>query len=84
MTNSIKTAVSLPGKTYRRGEALRKKTRRSRSELYARALEAYFEAERVRELEGRYAAGYLAKPEDLGEVSAGAKAASALFESEDW
>lgn len=84
MIRSIKTAVSLPDKTFRRAEALRRKTKKSRSRLYAEALEAYFEAEQVRELESRYAAGYRDRPEKLGELSSGVKAGASLFEGEDW
>ena len=43
-TRSMKTAISLPDDLYRRGEAYAERRALSRSELYARALETYLEA----------------------------------------
>ncbi len=63
MTNAIKTAISLPTETFRRGETLRRALRKSRSALYAAALESYFKAQELREKEDRYLAGYRKKPE---------------------
>jgi metal-responsive CopG/Arc/MetJ family transcriptional regulator len=84
MIRNIKTAISLPIETYQRAEALRRKTRKSRSELYTAALQVYFKAQEVRESEARYAAGYQAKPENMAEIRELGKAASALFQLEDW
>lgn len=82
MKNAIKTAVSLPAETFRRGEALRRSLRASRSALYAAALEAYFRAQDIREKEERYLAGYRKKP-DLPDPWLTAAWMTGL-EKEDW
>lgn len=84
MPKTIKTAVSLPAETFRRAEALRRKSGRSRSELYAAALEALLKAVEVRELEERYAAGYRAKPETRAEIDWALRAGLTALEPGDW
>lgn len=84
MKKSIKTAISLPQETYRRAEELRRKTGKSRSELYANALSAYFGVQELRDREARYVAGYQAMPESVPEAQALVKASASAFEPEDW
>lgn len=84
LTVAVKTAVSLPAETYRRAEALRRKARKSRSALYAEALEAYLKALETREKEARYEAGYRAMPETRHETAGATKASLASLELEDW
>jgi len=84
MPKSIKTAVSLPEPVYRKAEAARRKSGRSRSGLYAAALQMFLKAQELRDQEDRYAAGYKAKPDDLGEIDALTQAGAALFDKEDW
>ena len=64
-----------------------RKAGKSRSELYARALEAYFKAAEVREMDARYETAYRRKPETLrevAEVAAFAKLSARALEKEDW
>ena len=85
MARSIKTAVSFPEALYRRAEAYRRKTGRSRSGLYAAALEAYFGILELRENERRYEAGYKVRPEVPAELEAGLKAGLPSWgPPEDW
>ncbi len=84
MAKVIKTAVSLPEPLYRRAEILRRKSRLSRSGLYAAALKAFFRDWEVREMEERYAAGYRAVPEDARHAEASVKMAAEIAEPEDW
>ncbi len=84
MDRSIKTAVSLPAETYRRVEAVRRKSKQSRSALYAQALEAFLKAQEVREMEARYEAGYRAKPETKAEIEWATQASLTALEPEDW
>lgn len=81
---AAKTAISLPAETFERAERLRRVLGKSRSELYAMALDAYFGALEVRELESRYAAGYSAKPESVKEVEALTRASAEALPAEDW
>jgi metal-responsive CopG/Arc/MetJ family transcriptional regulator len=84
MVRTVKTAVSLPVETFAHAEQIRKKNGKSRSELYADALKDYFRQLEIREIEARYAAGYKAKPENLAEISAGARAGFKVLAKEDW
>jgi hypothetical protein len=84
MSKVIKTAVSLPSETFRRAEALRRKASQSRSQFYATALDAFFKALEVRELESRYEAGYRAKPEAKGDIDWAVRAGLSVLEPEDW
>lgn len=61
---TVKTAVSLPVDTFALGEAIRKRSGKTRSGVYAEAIRAYARALAVKEAEARYIAGYLAVPED--------------------
>ena len=87
MQNFIKTAISLPTDTYRRAEALRRKAGKSRSELYASAIEALLSAIEVRESDARYEDGYRAKPEtarERADAQAFLKAGLPSLDKEDW
>ena len=44
ITNGMKTAVSIPDDVFEKGEAVAKRLKMSRSELYARAVAAYADA----------------------------------------
>lgn len=86
MEHSVKTAISLPAETYQRAEAARKKAGKSRSELYAQALNGFLRALEVREMEASYEAGYRKhpeRPEEVAEVEALAKLAAAAWDPED-
>lgn len=54
----MKTAISLPEKVFREGDALAKKLRLSRSELYVRALEEYLAKHRAQKVTERLDALY--------------------------
>lgn len=87
MPKSIKTAVSLPEDTYRRAENLRRKARKSRSALYAQALQALLKAEEIREKEAQYEAAYRKQPvtqAELEDIKAFAKIGWETLEKEDW
>lgn len=88
MTKTIKTAVSLPRATFERAESFRRKKRRSRSGLYATALDAYLEAclkaEEIRELEARHVEGYRRQPEDPAEIEPLLRLALQSLPKEDW
>lgn len=80
----VKTAVSLPAVTFSDIEAFRRKTGRTRSQVYADALRAYLRSIEVAELEARYEAGYKAHPEDAAEIDALLGATLPLLPKEDW
>lgn len=85
--NTIKTAVSLPAETFRKAEALRRKSSKSRSSFYAEALEAHLRAQELREMEARYEAGYRAHPETRAEkarLKNFAKISAKVLEPEEW
>lgn len=84
MARTIKTAISLPAETFRKAEVLRRKANFSRSEFYATALDAFFKALEVRELEERYAEGYRAKPESKREIDWALQASLTALQPEDW
>lgn len=60
---TIKTAVSLPAETYYRIEKMRKYMKKTRSEIYARALSALLKDLGKWEKELRDSAAYQARPE---------------------
>jgi metal-responsive CopG/Arc/MetJ family transcriptional regulator len=84
MAKSIKIAVSLPSDTFHLAENLRRKEKRSRSELYAKALEAYLKADELREMDARYEAGYRAKPESKEDTAWATRASLTSLKSGDW
>lgn len=84
LKRSVKTAVSLPAETFRQAETLRRRLGRSRSRLYAEALQAYLRGAEVSEREERYAEGYRRIPEDAKEEAALTKLASKALQGEDW
>ena len=85
MTKSVKIAVSLPKEVFLGAESLRRRTKKSRSALYAAALKAYLKADEILAMEERYVAGYKAHPEDPKEMEAWTKLSSeALGPAEDW
>ena len=61
----MKTAVSLPDDLFRAGDALAKRMRVSRSELYARALAEYVAKHRADQLTQRLNAVYAAEDSSL-------------------
>lgn len=81
---TIKTAVSLPSLTYQKAEQARRKSKQSRSALYARAIELYLKALEIRELEARYEAGYRKYPEDAEEMRALEKVGLEVIAKEPW
>lgn len=84
MSNTVKTAFSLPNSLFRAAEARRRKAGLSRSALYARALAAYLRADQVREREARYEAGYRDVPEDAAELDAILKATAGTLGEAQW
>ena len=87
MPRSVKTAVSLPERTYRRAEAQRRKEGKSRSAFYAAALDGLFHGMEVREKEARYEARYREHPEtpeELAEVETFSKLSAEALPKEDW
>lgn len=86
MEHSVKTAISLPAQTYQRAEAVRKKAGKSRSELYAQALDGFLRVLEVREMEARYEAGYRKHPEtreEVAEIEAWTRAAAESWDPKD-
>lgn len=84
MVKSIKTAISLPVETYRSAENLRRKEKRSRSEFYAKALEAYLKAEEMRVMDARCEDGYREKPETKDDAVWVARAGLTALKPGDW
>lgn len=84
MSNTVKTAFSLPDALFREAEARRRKAGLSRSALYARALAAYLRADQVREREALYEAGYRDVPEDAAELDAILKATVGTLGQAEW
>lgn len=60
---TVKTAVSVSAAIYNRVEALRRKAKKSRSAIYAEALEKLIKAEEARVADEEYALAYRRFPE---------------------
>jgi metal-responsive CopG/Arc/MetJ family transcriptional regulator len=78
----MKTAISIPDQTFREADALAKRLGMSRSELYARAVRRYLEAQRRACVTERLDAVYGDEGSDLDPVLAAMQTAS--FPREDW
>ena len=76
--------ISLPEGTLARAERERRSTGESRSELFRRALEALFEADRREAAIRSYVESYVAEPETDYEVEQAAALSGFAFEPEDW
>ena len=84
---TIKTAVSLPARTYKRIETLRRKAKKSRSAIYAEALEKLAAAEDARVADERYAEAYRRMPEtpeELAGLEALSRASQKAWSKERW
>ena len=57
-TSAMKTAISIPDRTFREGEAAARALKVSRSELYRRALEAFLVSMRTRDVTATYDAAF--------------------------
>jgi metal-responsive CopG/Arc/MetJ family transcriptional regulator len=78
-------AITLPGHQADAVERIRHWRGVPRSRVIQQALELYLASqEAIEEADRAYEAGYRAKPEDLSEIEAYAKAASEVLEPEEW
>jgi antitoxin MazE6 len=80
--SSMKTAISLPDHLFRAGDALAKRLKVSRSELYARALGEYLAKHRPDQVTQRLNAVYATEDSSL-DPSLGAVQARSLHRA-DW
>lgn len=78
MNRAVKVAISLPAETLEAVEAFRKRTGKSRSAVFAEAVEAMLAPQRMDDRDRRYVEAYLRRParqEDTAPVAAAAVAA---------
>ena len=79
----MKTAISLPDRVFREGEAAARRLKVSRSELYRRALEAFIASSRERDVTASYDAGF-AVTESAGERSFRRRASRKTLAAVEW
>lgn len=84
MSYAVKTAISLPLEDFRKIEALRRSTKRSRSEIIAEAVRSWFRSRSMEKLEDQYLRGYQKKPENAAEPEALFRAGLSSWNREDW
>ena len=84
MSYAVKTAISLPLEDFRKIEALRRRTKRSRSEIIAEAVRSWFRSRSMEKLEDQYLRGYRKKPENTAESDALFRAGLSSWDREDW
>lgn len=82
MHKTVKTTINLPAKIFQRAEALCQESGKSRNELYAEALEAYFSSQEIREMQARSAGDELSLPDDSLEVAG--ITGSSFSKAQDW
>ena len=63
MASTLRTAISFPREEFQRLEAIRRRTRQSRSRILLVAFRAWLRLKEREALEERYAAGYAREPE---------------------
>jgi antitoxin MazE6 len=78
----MKTAISIPDKTFRDAEETAARLGISRSELYARAVRAYVDAENDEHVTEALDAVYADEPSELDPALAAAQ--SAALRRDDW
>jgi len=78
----MKTAVSIPDPLFREAERLTKRLRIPRSQLYARALEAYIERQRSKGIKDALDEVYRTESSELDPVIAQLQAMA--FSREEW
>ena len=78
----MKTAISIPDETFREADAVAKRLGMSRSELYARAVRSFLEAQRRSRVTERLNVVYEAERSELDPLLAALQAAS--LPQEEW
>ena len=81
---AVKVAITIPQEEYRQVEAIRKRTRSSRSRVILRALESWLAARRELELDRRYREAYRRRPETKAQIEAQRALVSRILATEDW
>lgn len=85
MAKTMKTAISIPKEDYSLMESLRKKLKKSRSEVVAEALHAWLKKKHEAILDAQIAHGYKQHPEDNQEIETLARASlKSLDPQENW
>ena len=84
MSHTVKTAISLPFQDFQRIEQWRKKSKKSRSQIILEAIRGWFKTDAVKSQEEQYARGYIAHPEEKGELDAYFKVGLASWHKEEW
>ncbi len=79
----MKSAISIPDRLFREAERAARKLRVSRSELYRRALEAYLDSQRQRDVKASYDAAF-AEPESPTEQEFRRRAARKALLAVEW
>jgi hypothetical protein len=84
MRKAVKFAVSIPWEEFKELEAIRKKTRLSRSGFLLSTFRAWREARERERLVREYENGYCQKPEDASTAKAMADTSAESMPEEDW
>jgi len=84
MAVAVKTAISLPRGEFQRLEAIRKRTRQSRSRILLVAFRAWLKLKEQEILEQRYVAGYLRQPEMAADVEGLYRVSLSEFAQGQW
>jgi metal-responsive CopG/Arc/MetJ family transcriptional regulator len=84
VTHAVKIAISLPAELVAAAERERTAKHQSRSEFIRQAIEAYLQAQREREADARYVAGYRDHPETPEEIADATALAVLAFDPEAW
>ncbi len=87
MAKTMKTAITIPKEDFKIIESLRKKTKKSRSEIIAGAIHQWLKDQQTKLLEKQYEEGYRKHPmtpEELAEIEAWAKVSVATWPKDDW
>lgn len=85
MPKTVKTAISVDAGLYAKAETLRKKLKMTRSEFYARGVEAMLERAAVLMLEREYVRAYERAPDDdAAWAETGLKLLAKSSENDPW
>lgn len=84
MSHTVKTAITLPREDFQRIEAIRRRTKKSRSRIILEAVRSWFHQGTLGEAEERYVRGYEKFPEEGGEVSPFYQAGLTSWDREEW
>jgi metal-responsive CopG/Arc/MetJ family transcriptional regulator len=87
MAKTMKTAITIPKEDYKIIESLRRKLKKSRSEIISGAVHAWLKEQHTKILERQYEEGYRKHPEtpeEIAQIEAMASIIGEVWEPEDW